>query len=487
MMAAQRRKPLRRVDAQVILLRMLSAAVFLLAFIPASNPARLSGLIGKNASLFSTALKYSSIGSNFIRALDRGWITQRALTVLYCGSLLAGLSTAAAIAVFYVSLGNLKMRRLSAGIAAGASVVGLVGIWIIYAAYGAFAATGNPARLEPMLPPALFIYAAAFAVMLAVSVITLLTLPKPASGEQYAIETKYKLLMMILPFVVLVVLFAYLPLWGWRYAFFDYRAGYALTADNFVGLKWLRYFFSNPATQLDVVRVLKNTFAMSGIGIATSWLPIAFAIFLCEIRSARAKRWIQTLTTIPNFISWVLVYSIAFAIFSTEGFLNTFLKMLGSAQGGHNWLMDTDNVWIKMWAWSTWKGLGWGAIIYIAAISGIDTQLYEAATVDGAGRFQKMRHITVPGLLPTYFVMLLLSVASILSNGMDQYFVFHNHVNHDSIQVLDLYVYQLGLGSSGSGNVPLATLIGMLKSVVSVTLLFGVNQASRLLRGEGIV
>ena len=128
--------------------------------------------------------------------------------------------------------------------------------------------------------------------------------------------------------------------------------------------------------------------------------------------------------------------------------------------------------------------IGWSAIIYIAGISGIDQQLYEAATVDGAGRFQRMWHITVPGLIPTFCVLLLMSIANVLSNGMDQYLVFKNATNATSIRVLDLYVYELGIGQ---GSIPLTTVVSMLKSVISVTLLFLANGASKLIRGESIV
>ena len=131
-----------------------------------------------------------------------------------------------------------------------------------------------------------------------------------------------------------------------------------------------------------------------------------------------------------------------------------------------------------------WKGLGWSAIIYIAGISGIDQQLYEAATVDGAGRFQKMWHVTVPGLMPTFYVLLLMAVAGILSNGMEQYMVFENSSNTAQIMVLDLYVYKMGIVK---GAIPLSTVVGMLKSVVSVTLLWIANSISKLLRGETIV
>ncbi|MDP4088916.1 MAG: ABC transporter permease subunit [Bacillota bacterium] len=300
-------------------------------------------------------------------------------------------------------------------------------------------------------------------------------------------EAKYKLFLMILPFAVLCFLFSYLPLWGWRYSFFDYKPGLGLSWDNFVGFKWFTFLFRNAAGRQDIVRVMTNTLAMSGLGIATSFLPMAFAIFLTEIKIGKARKFIQVVTTIPNFISWVLVFSFAFALFSTEGFINSVLIDFGLIKSGTNYLMSGDHIWLKMWLWGTWKGLGWGAIIYIAGISSIDQQLYEAATVDGAGRFKRIWHITVPGLMPTFFVLLLLSIAGILSNGMDQYYVFRNSSNQNSIEVLDLYVYLLGLGSNGSGNIPLATVVGMLKSIISISLLMGANKVSRLIRGESII
>ena len=137
-----------------------------------------------------------------------------------------------------------------------------------------------------------------------------------------------------------------------------------------------------------------------------------------------------------------------------------------------------------MLLWGLWKGLGWSAIIYIAGIAGIDQQLYEAAIVDGAGRFQKMWHVTVPGLMPTFYVLLLMAVAGILSNGMDQYLVFENSSNTAKIMVLDLYVYKMGIVK---GAIPLSTVVGMLKSVISVTLLYGANTISKVIRGETIV
>ncbi|MBE5949920.1 MAG: sugar ABC transporter permease [Lachnospiraceae bacterium] len=297
------------------------------------------------------------------------------------------------------------------------------------------------------------------------------------------IETKYKLFLMLLPFLALVFAFSYLPLFSWRYAFFDYSAGSELTMDNFVGLKWFKLLVQSPAYVNRLLRVLRNTLALSFLGIVTSWVPMFFAIFLSEARSAKFKRFVQVFSTIPNFISWVLVYAIAFAIFNTDGFINTLINSLGG-NASANYLQSPDHMWLKMLAWGMWKGVGWSAIIYISGIAGIDQQLYEAATVDGAGRFHKMRYITIPGLLPTFVVLLVMSIAGILSNGMDQYLVFTNANNKDLIEVLDLYVYNLGIGS---GSIPLSTVVGMTKSIISVVLLFIANSLSKLIRGDSVV
>jgi len=467
-------------------LRICAVSLFLAAFIPALNPARISANIGGSASLFTSAVSYQTIGVNFVRALNMGWILQETLSKLYGGAVICALAAAFLAAAFCLSLGNAGMRKLSVIIGTSGAIAGLSGMAFIYTSFEHLTATSVTERTQPMLPVGAAAFIILFILALTVSVAAFFLLPKPLKGEKFRMEPKYRLFLMVLPFLVLVALFSYLPLWGWVYSFFDYRPGFPLSVDSFAGLKWFNYLFSNPATRADIVRVLKNTFAMSGIGIATSWLPMLFAIFLCEIRFGFFKKGVQTLTTIPNFISWVLVYSVAFAIFSTEGFLNWMLINLGIIQEGTNYLMSGSHIWLKMWLWGTWKGLGWNAIIYIAGISSIDPQLYEAATVDGADRFQRMRHITVPGLLSTYFVLLLLSIANVLSNGMEQYLVFHNPNNRASIQVLDLYVYQLGLASATT-NIPLATLIGMLKSVISVVLLFAANSASKILREETIV
>ncbi len=294
-----------------------------------------------------------------------------------------------------------------------------------------------------------------------------------------------QLFLMAIPFLALVFVFSYLPLWGWRYAFYDYQPGFRLENCDFVSFKWFGFLFSNKAQVRETVRVLKNTFAISGLNILSSLLPVIFAVFLGEIRSARLKKFIQSMTTLPHFIGWVLIYSMAFALFSyNTGVYNKLLLSLGIIDKPVNWLASGSNVWLKMVAWSVWKNIGWNAIMYLAAMAGIDQALYEAATVDGAGRFRCIWNVTIPGLLPTYFVLLLLSIANFLNNGMEQYFVFQNAITQKSLEVLDLYVYNIGIGN---GSISLATAISMLKSFVSLALLFSVNGLSRLVRGETII
>ena len=293
-----------------------------------------------------------------------------------------------------------------------------------------------------------------------------------------------RMFLYMLPFLLLCFAFSYFPLHGWIYSFYDYKPPLKLSQCNFMGLRWFKMIFGNPAQVRQLFIVMRNTFAMSFLNIATSVLPLFFAVFLNEIKCKWFRKMVQTLTTIPNFISWVLVYAVAFCLFSNTGMVNTVFQNLGVILKPIKFLDSDSHTWLTMLLWSTWKGLGWGAIMYLASIAGIDQEMYEAARVDGAGRFQLMRYITLPELMPTYFVMLMLSVANFLNNGMDQYFVFQNAFNKAHIQVLDLYVYNIGMTGS---SLSLATAISMLKSLISVTLLMAVNGISKKIRGVSLV
>lgn len=473
-------------DNVYIVQRALTILVIIMAFFPIANPAKICGLVSGKISLFTAAVSYPTLTQNCARAFRMGWTDETTFVVLYIGAIIAVLGIVATGAGACMSIGNLRFQKLGLKFSIFGTIGEVVGYVVCFVAYTLVQDTTRENKVQPSFPTGVIIFSVLAIVLLLVSLLLFVKLPKVTKDTPFEMESKYKLFLMFLPFAVLGFLFCYLPLYGWRYAFYDYKSGGALTSDNFVGFKWFIYLFQNHATRMDVVNVMKNTLGISGLNIITQWIPMIFAVFLCEVGSLKFRRFVQAFTTIPNFISWVLVYAVALSIFSTDGFINTFAKEAGlmAQDTTHNYLMGNSHTWIKMWAWGCWKGVGWSAIIYIAGIAGIDQSLYEAATVDGAGRFQKIWHITLPGLLPTFFVLLLMAIAGILSNGLDQYLVFENAENRESIRVLDLYVYRLGIGN---GSIPLSTVVGMFKSVISVILLFAANGLSKLLRGESII
>lgn len=289
----------------------------------------------------------------------------------------------------------------------------------------------------------------------------------------------YTYLLMAVPFIVFVFAFSYVPLFGWGYAFVDYKAGFSMLESQFVGLKYFRKLFADK----DMLRILRNTLVMSGLGLLTSPLPVFFAILLNEIRKTRVKKFVQTATTLPNFISWIIIYGIAYGFFSGSGMVNQLLEALGLSGSQFGLMGDADHTWMFMLALGIWKGLGWSSIIYLAAITGIDQELYDAAKVDGANNWQLICNITIPGVLPTYFVLLLLDISNILSNGFEKYYMFWNSLVSDKIEVLDYYIYKLGFSS---GQYSYAVAVGMVKSLIAIVLLFSANGLSKKLRGESI-
>jgi len=290
-----------------------------------------------------------------------------------------------------------------------------------------------------------------------------------------------KLFFYALPFVLLIVAFNYIPLFGWGYAFVDYKIGRNLADMDFAAWKHFNKLIVEWKT---VSRVLRNTFAMSLLSLATSPLPMFFAIMLNEIKIKKLKSIAQTVTTLPNFISWIVVFGITFSLFSLQGGVTRMFTGMGIDLGPAGILGNNEATWYFQIALQIWKSLGWGAIIYLASISGIDEALYEAAEIDGANKIQSIRYITIPSILPTYFVLLLLGIGNILSNGFEQFFVFYNSLVSDRIEVLDYYVYKVGMVA---GDYSYSIVIGMLKSLVSVTLLFIANQVSKRIRGEGFI
>ena len=293
-----------------------------------------------------------------------------------------------------------------------------------------------------------------------------------------------KYLLLAVPFLIYVFAFSYVPLVGWIYSVFDYKIGQKFLDFGsmvFVGLGNFQKLFTERS---EVLRVLRNTLALSALGLLATPVPVVFAIMFNEIKNSKFKKIVQTATTLPNFISWIIVYGVAFAFFSVNGFVSVLMQKIGIQPPVMGILGDVDHTWVLQWILGIWKSFGWSAIIYIAAITGIDSELYDAAKVDGANKIQSILHITIPGIMPTYVVMFLLAVSNILSNGFDQYFMFYNPMVADKIEVLDYYVYKVGFYIN---DYSYSITLGMLKSILGIVLLFTANALSKKIRGESIV
>lgn len=287
--------------------------------------------------------------------------------------------------------------------------------------------------------------------------------------------------LYVLPCILFIFIFKYLPLWGWSYAFFQYKPGRSLFDCAFVGLQNFTALFGNPIMRDNLLRVLRNTFGIQLLNYLLMPVPMLFAIFLSEIKSTKFQKAVQTLTTLPHFISWVIMFSLATSLFGNSGVVNSVLARFGAE--GINILTTNSHVWLIQALLGLWKSLGWSAIIYFAAITGLDQEVYEAAMVDGASRWQKIRYITIPLLIPTFFVLLIMGIGNFLNSGIDQFLAFGNAMNKEYIEVLDLYVYNLGIGN---GQISFSVAVGMMKSLVAVVLFACANFASKKIRGTSV-
>ena len=290
----------------------------------------------------------------------------------------------------------------------------------------------------------------------------------------------YKLLYYAIPFMIIVLLFNYVPIFGWIYAFFDYVPGVKLKDSEFVGLEYFKLIF----TDANVWRSLGNTFIFAFLGILFSPLPMFFAILLNEVKNGPVRKIVQTFTTLPNFISWVIIFSLAFTLFSSDGLITTLLLKIGIGTEGQNLLGDGNAVYIFQSLLGLWKGLGWSSIIYLAAIAGIDQEQYEAARVDGAGYFRCALHITMPAMIGTFVVLFILNIGNFLNTGYEQYLLFKNSLTADNIEVLDLYAYRIGLENM---DYSYGVAISIIKSVVSVVLVTFANLVAKKMRGSAVV
>ena len=277
-----------------------------------------------------------------------------------------------------------------------------------------------------------------------------------------------------------LLLFNYVPIFGWIYFVFDYIPGVPILECDFMGLDYFKMIMKDA----NVIRALKNTFIFAGISIILTPLPMIFAILLNEIKSGPVRKFVQTFTTLPNFISWVIIFSLAFSLFSTDGLLTSVITKITGAEQAQSILSSKGSVYWFQTFLAQWKTLGWNSIIYLAAIAGIDQQQYEAAKVDGAGYFRCAWHVTVPAMMETYVVLFILNVGNFLNTGYEQYMLFKNAVTAPAIEVLDLYVYRIGLENM---DYSYGVAISIVKSIVSVALVVIANMVAKKIRGNTVI
>ena len=286
------------------------------------------------------------------------------------------------------------------------------------------------------------------------------------------------LYLLLLPGLVYFIVFKYLPMFGIVIAFENYVPFSGVLGSEWVGLKWFQYFFKFPAWTTYLV----NTLILSLMNIIFYFpAPIILALMLNEMRSLRYKKLLQTLLYVPHFISIVIVVSITFVMFGPSGIVYKGTELLL----GHpiNYMGSPDTFRWMIIGQTIWKETGWGTIIFLAALTNVDTQLYEAAMVDGANRLQRLWHITLPAIRSTIVLMLILRMGSVLDTGYDHLILMANPLNRKVSQTLDVFVYQQGIQS---GQFSYASAIGLMKSSVSVTLVVSSNKIAHLLGEQGL-
>lgn len=287
------------------------------------------------------------------------------------------------------------------------------------------------------------------------------------------------LYIMSIPFVIWLIVFKYVPIWGWIMAFQEYRPGKGIFGSKWVGLQQFSMMFKDD----QFLRALRNTLAMSILSLILGFAcAILFALLLNELGSIRYKRYIQTISYLPHFVSWVIVAGMFSKLLSTDGgIINTLLVNLGILKEPVQFMAKDTLFWPISTIIETWKETGWNSIIYLAAIAGINPELFEAAFSDGAGRLRKIWHIILPSIRPTIIILLIMNVGWLVSSGFEKQFLLGNNLVVDYSQVLSIYVLQYGIGMA---RFSYGTAVGIFQSVVSIILLFFASKASKKI-GEG--
>ena len=297
---------------------------------------------------------------------------------------------------------------------------------------------------------------------------------EPKTKVTWAEVKRQKVLLLWAGIITLYgIVFYYLPLAGWTMAFQNYKPKDGMLHSKFIGLEKFTNLFSD-ATFL---RVIRNTLAMGVINLVVTFVTaIAFAILLNELRSRRGKKVVQTISYLPHFLSWIIVTGILHDMLSGTGIITEVLVNLNIISQPINFFAHEKFFWPIVAFANVWKETGWNAIIYLAAITSIDPSLYEAASIDGAGRWSKIKYVTLPGIKPTIIILLLMNVGNVLNAGFEIQYLLGNGLVQNVSQTIDIYVLKWGISQ---GDYSLGTAAGIFKSVVSIILIVIANQIAK--------
>jgi putative aldouronate transport system permease protein len=272
-----------------------------------------------------------------------------------------------------------------------------------------------------------------------------------------------------------------MPMYGILMAFVNYIPGNTILQSDWVGLTHFKMFFDSP----DFPLVLRNTLAISGLSILFGFpAPIVLAILLNELKNKRFKKTIQTISYLPHFISWVVVASILFALLGNEGILNDVLMRLDIIDQPISYLGEGKYFWGIITSANLWKDVGWSTIIYLSAMAGVDSEMYDAGKVDGLNRFGLIWHITLPSIRSTIVLLWILGIGGILNAGFEQQLLIGNAQTREYYEVIDTYAYKYGIEL---GNYSYGAAIGLLKAIIGVTLVFGANRFSKKVLDTSII
>ena len=291
------------------------------------------------------------------------------------------------------------------------------------------------------------------------------------------LASQWQLALMSVPIFLYVILFNYVPLWGWTNAFKDYgnRKLVARGITPWNGLDNFKWLFSRP----DFYQAIRNTLAMSVINLVFGTVAaIILAVLLNEVRQRAFKRTVQTVTYLPHFLSMVIIVAMAQNIFASNGPVNDLLKMLGLQPVF--WLGEGKHFWWLVGIINVWKEVGWGTIIYISAMTSIDPSLYEAASIDGAGRFQRILHVTLPGIRSTFMVLLIMNIGHLMEAGFEIQYLMRSGLTMKYSDTIDVFALLYSFGSSRP-HYAYGVAAGMFKSVVGIILLFIANMTAKAL------